>query len=100
MSVAFPFHVGAVEWRRNRRLHSFLRYEQQSIAVAFATALHHSSGTQNPQNKARVMEQAKYEKLQETVTKAEFFIGTDAAPLVEAGVFPSWVSSIWFQKSW
>ena len=34
---------GAVQWRRLRRLRAALRHEQQSIAMALASALHHSA---------------------------------------------------------
>ena len=34
---------GAAQWRRLRRLRAALRHEQQSIAMALASALHHSA---------------------------------------------------------
>ena len=36
--------LGSSAWRRQRRLRSMLRHERQSIAMALAEALHHSSG--------------------------------------------------------
>ena len=36
--------VGSAQRRRERRLRSMLRHERQSVAMALAEALHHSSG--------------------------------------------------------
>ena len=44
--------MGAAQRRRQRRLRSWYRHEQQSIAAALATVMHHSSGKVHTANGA------------------------------------------------
>ena len=63
---------GAAKRRRERRLRSWLKHEQQTVRMALAEALHHSSGTTPSKRDSRVVEGAKYDALrgQKTVTRA------------------------------
>ena len=44
--------MGAAQHRRQRRLRSWWRHKQQSIAAALATLMHHSSGKVHTANDA------------------------------------------------
>ena len=63
---------GAAKRRRERRLRSWLKHERQTVRMALAEALHHSSGTSPSKRDTRVVEGAKYDALrgQKTVTRA------------------------------
>ena len=63
---------GAAKRRRERRLRSWLKHERQTVRMALAEALHHSSGTTPSKRDTRVVEGAKYDALrgQKTVTRA------------------------------
>ena len=63
---------GAAKRRRERRLRSWLKHERQTVRMALAEALHHSSGTTPSKRDTRVVEGAKYGALrgQKTVTRA------------------------------
>ena len=54
MDLSEQPRTGAVQRRKQRRLRSWWRHEQQSIAAALATSLHHSS---RGQRKARAREE-------------------------------------------
>ena len=59
----------AAQWRRERRLRSWLKHERQTVAMALAESLHH--GAQRPEKvRAReVEEQDKHEALRRGVLK-------------------------------
>ena len=70
--------------RRQRRLRSWWRHEQQSIAAALATALHHSA--QRPFPKKQEWEDAEYVALRRQTTDTRAHGGLRPALLAEPHV--------------